>query len=104
MIPPMTQICFFGTINVQNSNPSDRGDINRENTNSRNFSTERLSDNSSYRIFDDNSKVTDKRNVSIQSKSDSDNLQDTQNVNDVQCLNIYRDIYVDVIDKKDNSD
>ena len=104
MIPPMTQNFFFGTINVQNSSPSDRGDINRENTNNRNFSTERLSDNSSYRIFDDNSKVTDKRNVSIQSKSDSDNLQDTQNVNDVQCLNIYRDIYVDVIDKKDNSD
>ena len=66
--------------------------------------TERLSDNSSYRIFDDNSKVTDKRNISIRNKSDSDNLQDTQNVNDVQCLNIYRDIYVDVIDKKDNSD
>ena len=100
----MTQNFFFATISVQNSNPSDRGDINRENTNNRNFSTERLSDNSSYRIFDDNSKVTDKRNVSIQSKSDSDNLQDTQNVNDVQCLNIYRDIYVDVIDKKDNSD
>ena len=100
----MTQNFFFGTINVQNSNPSDRSDINRENTNNRNFSTERLSDNSSYRIFDDNSKVTDKRNISIQNKSDSDNLQDTQNVNDVQCLNIYRDIYVDVIDKKDNSD
>ena len=100
----MTQNFFFATINVQNSNPSDRGDINRENTNNRNFSTERLSDNSSYRIFDDNSKVTDKRNISIQNKSDSDNLQDTQNVNDVQCLNIYRDIYVDVIDKKDNSD
>ena len=94
----------MGTINVQNSNPSDRGDINRENTNNQNFSTERLSDNSSYRIFDDNSKVTDKRNISIQNKSDSDNLQDTQNVNDVQCLNIYRDIYVDIIDKKDNSD
>ena len=104
MIPPMTQNFFFATINVQNSNPSDRGDINRENTNNRSFSTERLSDNSSYRIFDDNSKVTDKRNISIQNKSDSDNLQDTQNVNDVQCLNIYRDIYVDVIDKKDNSD
>ena len=104
MIPPMTQNFFFATINVQNSNPSDRGDINRENTNNRNFSTERLSDNSSYRIFDDNSKVTDKRNISIQNKSDSDNLQNAQNVNDVQCLNICRDIYVDVIDKKDNSD
>ena len=34
----------------------------------------------------------------------SDNLQDTQNVNDVQCLNISPDIYIDVIDKKDSSD
>ena len=63
MIPTMTENFFIGTINVQNSNPSDSGDINRENRNNPNFSTERLSDKSSYRIFDDNSKVTDKRNV-----------------------------------------
>ena len=78
MIPPMTENFFIGTIYVQNSNPSDSGDINLENTNNQNFFTERLSDNSSYRIFDDNSKVTDKRNISIQNKSDNDNLQDTQ--------------------------
>ena len=77
MIPTMTENFFIGTINVQNSNPSDSGDINRENRNNPNFSTERLSDKSSYRIFDDNSKVTDKRNVLIQNKSDDDNLQDT---------------------------
>ena len=76
MIPTMTENFFIGTINVQNSNPSDSGDINRENRNNPNFSTERLSDKSSYRIFDDNSKVTDKRNVLIQNKSDDDNLQD----------------------------
>ena len=28
---------FIGTINVQNSNPSDSGDINLENTNNQNF-------------------------------------------------------------------
>ena len=37
---------FIGTINVHNSNPSDSGGINRENTNNRNFSAERLSDSS----------------------------------------------------------
>ena len=95
---------FIGTINFQNSSPSDSNDINLENTNNLNVSTERLSDNSSYRIFDDNSKVTDKRKISIQNKSDNDNLQDTQNVNNLQCLNISRDIYIDVIDKKKNSD
>ena len=56
---------FIGTINVQNSNPSDSGDINHKNTNNRHFSTERLSDNFSYQNFDDDSKVTDKRNISI---------------------------------------
>ena len=44
------------------------------------------------------------RNISIQNKSDSNNLQHTQNVNDVQYLNISPDIYIDVIDKKDSSD
>ena len=48
--------------------------------------------------------MTDKRNISIQKKSDDDNLQDTQNVNNVQCLNVSRDIYIDVIDKRSNSD
>ena len=95
---------FIGTINVQNSNPSDSGNINLENTNNRNFSTKRLSDNSSYQIFDDNSKVTDKRNILFQNKSDNDNWQRTQNVNNVQCLNISRGIYMDVIDKKSNSE
>ena len=69
----------------------------------KNVSTERLSDNSSYQIFEDNSKITDRRNISIQKKSDNDNLQDTQNVNNVQCLNISHDIYIDVIDEKKNS-
>ena len=69
----------------------------------KNVSTERLSDNSSYQIFDDNSKITDRRNISIQKKSDNDNLQDTQNVNNVQCLNISHDIYIDLIDEKKNS-
>ena len=64
--------CFIGTINVQNSNPNDNGDINLGSTNILNFSTERLSDNS---------KVADKRNVSIQKKSN--NLQGTENVNSV---------------------
>ena len=76
--PNDCEIFFIGTINVQNSNPSDSGEINLENTNNRSFSTEILLDNSSYRIFDDNSKVTDKRNISIQNKSDNENLQDTQ--------------------------
>ena len=31
--------CFIGTINVQNSNPNDNGDINLESTNILNFST-----------------------------------------------------------------
>ena len=44
------------------------------------------------------------RNISIQNKSDSNNLQHTQNVNDVQYLNISPDIYIDVIHKKDSSD
>ena len=95
---------FIGTINVQNSDPSDSGDINLENTNNQNSSAEPLSDNSSNWIFDDNSKVTDKRNISIRNKSDNANLQDTQNVNKVQCLSISRDIYIDVTDKKNNSD
>ena len=51
-----------------------------------NFSTELLSDNSSYQFFDDNSKVTDKRNILLQNKSDNDNLQRTQNVNKRQYL------------------
>ena len=42
---------FIGTINVQTSNPSDSGDINRENTNDPNFSTERVSGNSSYKFL-----------------------------------------------------
>ena len=33
-------------MNVHNSNPSDSGGINRENTNNLNFSAERLSDSS----------------------------------------------------------
>ena len=37
---------FIWTINAHNSNPSDSGGINRENTNNRNFSAERLSDSS----------------------------------------------------------
>ena len=78
MIPLWLWKNFIGTINVDNSNPSDSGEINHENTNNQSFSTEYLSDNSGYRIFDDNSKVTDKRNISIQNKSDNDNLQDTQ--------------------------
>ena len=48
--------------------------------------------------------LTKKRNISIQNKGDNDNLQDTQNVNNVQCFNISLDIYIDVIDKKNNSD
>ena len=44
------------------------------------------------------------RNISIQNKSDSNNLQHTQNANDVQYLNISPDINIDVIDKKDSSD
>ena len=104
MIPPVTENFFIGTINVQNSSQSDSGDINLKNANNRNSSTEHLSYNSSNRIFDDNSKVTDKRNISIQNKSDYGNLQNTQNVNNVHCLNISRDIYVDLIDKKNNSD
>ena len=45
--------------------PSNSGEINLENTNNRSFSKELLSDNSSYRFFDDNLKVIDKRNISI---------------------------------------
>ena len=49
-------------------------------------------------------KVTDQRDISIQNKSDYDNLKNTQNANNFQCVNISRDIYIDVTDKKDNSD
>ena len=62
---------FIGTINVQNSNPSDSGDKNRvncENTNNRNFSTECLSNNSRYQTFDDNSKKHRKKHFNSKQK------------------------------------
>ena len=75
---------FIDTINVQNSNPSNNNDVNFENTNNRNSFTERVSDNSNNQVFDDNLQVIDQKNISIKNnKYNCDNLQNTQNLNNV---------------------
>ena len=57
---------IIGTINVQNSNSRDNVATNFENTDNRNSFTERLSDNSSNQVFDDDIKATYQKSISIQ--------------------------------------
>ena len=79
-----SEVFFIDTINVQNSNPSNIIDVNFENTNNRNSFTERVSDNSNNQVFDDNLQVIDQKNISIKNnKYNCDNLQNTQNLNNV---------------------
>ena len=92
---------FIGTINVQNSNPSDSGDINLENTNNRNSSTERLSHNLSNRFLMIIQRSLTKETFKFKTK---EIMTICRTLKTSITFNISRDIYIDVTDKKNNSD